>query len=69
MFEPGRGRMGELTRFRKSLKLQPWPMTGFLPGSLWRNNEGIAALVAGVGPVNTAVSVIAENPHLAWYTP
>jgi purine nucleoside permease len=58
MFEPGRGRAGELTRFRKGLKLKPWPRAGFPRGSLYRNQAGLAALVAGVGPVNTAVSVL-----------
>jgi len=63
MFEPGRGRAGELTRFRQSLKLRPWPVAGFLPGTLWRNDEGVAALVAGVGPVNTAVNVLTLGLH------
>lgn len=58
MFEPGHGQAGELTRFCKGLNLQPWPLAAFPVGSLWRNNSGVAALVAGVGPVNTAVSVM-----------
>jgi purine nucleoside permease len=68
MFEPGRGRAGELTRFRESLRLQPWPIAGFRPGTLWRNDQGVAALVAGVGPVNAAVSVLTLGlqPGVDW---
>jgi len=68
MFEPDHGQTGELTRFRRGLNLRPWPLAGFPAGSLWRNDQGVAALVAGVGPVNTAVSVMALGllPGLGW---
>ena len=58
MFNPGRGRPGELELFRTGLRLRPWKVAGFPAGVLWRNDEGVAALVAGVGPVNTAVQVL-----------
>jgi len=58
MFEPGRGRPGELSRFREGLGLRPWKLPGHPRGSCWKNDAGVAALVAGVGPVNTAVSVM-----------
>jgi purine nucleoside permease len=63
MFEPGHGQTGELTRFRTGLKLRPWPLEGVPAGSLWRNEQGVAALVAGVGPVNTAVNVLTLGLH------
>ncbi len=58
MFNPGRGDAGELERFRVGLALRPWKVAGFPRGMLWRNAAGVAALVAGVGPVNTAVNVL-----------
>ncbi len=58
MFNPGQRRPGELERFRTGLGLRPWPVAGFPKGMLWRNGEGVVALVAGVGPVNTAVNVL-----------
>jgi len=58
MFEPGGGKAGELTHLRKHLGLRPWKLAGFPPGMLWHNGEGVAAIVAGVGPVNTAVNVL-----------
>ncbi|HVY70285.1 MAG TPA: hypothetical protein VHH73_10180, partial [Verrucomicrobiae bacterium] len=58
MFQPGGKRPGELAHFRDRLKLRPWRMAGLPEGSLWRNADGIAAIVAGVGPVNTAVNLM-----------
>jgi purine nucleoside permease len=58
MFEPGRGRPGELARFRAGLQLEPWNLPDLPRGTAWRNRAGVAALVAGVGPVNTAVNLL-----------
>jgi len=58
MFEPGGRRAGELTYLRKRLGLRPWKLAGFPRGTLWRNDQGVAAVVAGVGPVNTAVNIL-----------
>jgi len=58
MFQPGGRRSGELSYFRTELGLRPWPLAGLPTGTLWRNAGGVAALVAGVGPVNTAVNVL-----------
>jgi purine nucleoside permease len=58
MFEPVPGRQGELTRFREGLRLRPWNLPGAQSGEAWRNDDGVAALVAGVGPVKTATSLL-----------
>jgi purine nucleoside permease len=58
MFQPGAGRAGELSLFRERLDLQPWDYPGAHPGQAWRNNHGLAALVTGVGPVNTSLSIL-----------
>jgi purine nucleoside permease len=58
MFQPGAGHAGELALFRERLSLQPWDYPGAHPGQAWRNNDGVAALVTGVGPVNTSLSIL-----------
>jgi purine nucleoside permease len=58
MFQPAEGRAGELALFRDRLRLQPWNYHGAQQGQAWRNDDGIAALVTGVGPVNTSLSLL-----------
>lgn len=68
MYQPGGNRPGELSRFRDGLRLKPWRLAGWPEEVLWRNDEGVAALVAGVGPVNTAVRLMAlgQHPGVDW---
>lgn len=63
MYQPGGGRRGELSKFRAGLGLRPWKKAGLPEGVLWRNREGVAAIVAGVGPVNTAVNLMTLGLH------
>ncbi|HVU38506.1 MAG TPA: hypothetical protein VHC95_09235 [Opitutales bacterium] len=63
MYQPGGGRPGELSKFREGLGLRPWKKAGLPEGVLWRNREGVAAMVAGVGPVNTAVNLMTLGLH------
>lgn len=65
MYQPGDRHPGELSRFRDGLRLRPWRLAGLPEGTLWRNRDGVAAIVAGVGPVNTAVSMMTLGLHPA----
>ncbi len=58
MYQPAGQRPGELAHFRDRLRLRPWLVPGLPKGALWRNEDGVAALLAGVGPVNTAVNLM-----------
>ena len=58
MFEPSDSRPGELSRFREHYRLQPVAVPGLDDGQVLTNGQGLLALVAGVGPVNTATSVL-----------
>ncbi len=63
MYQPGGNRPGELAHFRDRLKLKPWRLAGFPAGTLWRNADGVAAVLAGVGPVNTAIHLLTLGLH------
>jgi len=66
MFEPDGERAGELARFRDGLQLEPWEVPGLDAGKAWKSNDDVVAVVAGVGPVSTAVNVMTLGfaPHV-----
>lgn len=59
MFEPGEALPGELTLLRERLNLhrRELPCSGM--AEAWANDDGVLAVVAGVGTANTAVSLTA----------
>lgn len=59
MFEPEGDALGELTLFRERLKLEPVKLAG-VQAPCWQTTDGqLLAVVAGVGSVNTAISIMA----------
>lgn len=63
MFEPDT-RPGELSHYTEAYGLKPLALLGWCGGPLRASADGrVMALVAGVGPVNTAISLMALGLH------